>query len=133
MQIALSIFDLRLRDKKLCLKGRVQIMSEFNNDMELNEDEELFVTLELDDGKELECQVIMIFEVEGQDYIALLPTEGEEYENGEVYLYKYDEDEEGNPSLDNIESEEEYEMVADAFDEILDEEEYDEIVGEDEE
>lgn len=106
-------------------------MSEFNKDMELNEDEELFVTLELDDGQELECQVIMIFEVEEQDYIALLPTEGEEYENGEVYLYRYAEDEEGNPSLDNIESEEEYEMVADAFDEILDEEEYDEIVGED--
>ena len=105
-------------------------MSEFNKDMELNEDEELFVTLELDDGQELECQVIMIFEVEEQDYIALLPTEGEEYENGEVYLYRYAEDE-GNPSLDNIESEEEYEMVADAFDEILDEEEYDEIVGED--
>lgn len=107
-------------------------MSEFNKDIELGEDEELFVTLELDDGQEMECQVIMIFEVEEQDYIALLPTEGEEYENGEVYLYRYAEDEEGNPSLDNIESEDEYEMVADAFDEILDEEEYDEIAGEDE-
>lgn len=108
-------------------------MSDFNKDMELGEDEELFVTLELDDDTELECQVVMIFEVNDRDYIALLPTEGEEYENGEVYLYRYDEDEEGNPSLDNIASEEEYEMVADAFDEILDDEEYDEIVGEDEE
>ena len=32
----------------------------------------------------------------------------------------------------NIESDEEYEIVADAFDELLDTEEYDEIVGEDE-
>lgn len=108
-------------------------MSDINKDMELNEDEELFVTLELDDGEELECEVLLIFEVNEQDYIALLPTEGEEYENGEVYLYRYAEDEEGNPMLDNIEDEEEYEMVSDAFDEILDESEYDEIVGEDEE
>lgn len=108
-------------------------MSSFNKNMELSENEELFVTLELDDDTELECQVIMIFEVNDRDYIALLPTEGEEYENGEVYLYRYEEDADGEPSLDNIESEEEYEMVADAFDEILDEEEYDEIVGEDEE
>lgn len=108
-------------------------MSDFNKDMELGEDEELFVTLELDDDQELECQVIMIFEVNDRDYIALLPMEGEEYENGEVFLYRYDEDEEGNPMLDNIESEDEYDAVADAFDEILDSEEYDEIVGEDEE
>lgn len=108
-------------------------MSDFNKDMDLGEDEELFVTLELDDDEELECQVISIFEANGRDYIALLPLEGEEYENGEVYLYRYDEDEEGNPLLDNIESEDEYEAAADAFDEILDEEEYDEIVGEDEE
>lgn len=108
-------------------------MSDFNKDMELGEDEELFVTLELDDDTELECQVIMIFEVNDRDYIALLPTEGEEYENGEVYLYRYEEDEDGEPSLDNIESEEEYEIVADAFDEILDDEEYDEIIKEHEE
>lgn len=108
-------------------------MSDMNKDMELGEDDELFVTLELDDDQELECQVIMIFEVNDRDYIALLPLEGEEYENGEVFLYRYDEDEEGNPMLDNIESEDEYDAVADAFDEILDEEEYDEIVGENEE
>lgn len=108
------------------------IMSDLNN-MDLNEDEELYVTLELDDDTELECQVVMIFEVEGRDYIALLPTEGEEFENGEVYLYRYDEDEEGNPSLDNIETEEEYDLVADAFDTIVDEEEYDEIIDADEE
>lgn len=38
----------------------------------------------------------------------------------------------GTPDLENIESDEEYEIVADAFDELLDAEEYDELVGEDE-
>ena len=52
--------------------------------------------------------------------------------DGEVYLYRYSEDENGQPNLENIEDDDEYEIVADAFDELLDEQEYDELVGEDE-
>mgnify|MGYP000496029123 CR=1 FL=1 len=55
-----------------------------------------------------------------------------EAEDGEVYLYRYSEDENGQPNLENIEDDDEYEIVADAFDELLDEQEYDELVGEDE-
>lgn len=96
-------------------------------------EEEMTVTLTLDDGSELECVVLTIFEAGGRDYIALLPMEGEDAEEGEVYLYRYMEDQDGNPSLDNIEDDDEYEVVADAFDELLDDQEYDELVGEDEE
>ena len=67
-----------------------------------------------------------------RDYIALLPMEGEDSEEGEVYLYRYSETEDGTPVLDNIEDDDEYEIVADAFDEMLDDQEYDELVGEDE-
>ena len=56
----------------------------------------------------------------------------EEAEEGEVYLYRYTEDEDGLPNLENIEDDEEYDIVADAFDELLDEQEYDELIGEDE-
>ena len=56
----------------------------------------------------------------------------EDSEEGEVYLYRYTEDENGEPNLENIEDDDEYEIVADAFDELLDEQEYDELVGEDE-
>jgi uncharacterized protein YrzB (UPF0473 family) len=77
--------------------------------------------------------VITIFEAGEKDYIALLPIDDENEDEGEVYLYRYSEDEEGNPILENIESDDEYEVVADRFDEWLDEQEYDEIVGEDEE
>lgn len=98
----------------------------------LNEEEEMTVTLTLDDGKELECVVLAIFPAGGKDYIALLPMEDAESEEGEVYLYRYTETEDGTPDLDNIVDDEEYEIVADAFDELLDEEEYDELVGEDE-
>lgn len=95
-------------------------------------DEEMTVTLTLDDGTELECVVLTIFEAGNREYIALLPLDGREAEDGEVYLYRYVEDVNGTPDLENIESDEEYEIVADAFDELLDAEEYDELVGEDE-
>ena len=58
--------------------------------------------------------------------------DGQEAEEGEVYLYRYSEDADGNPSLENIEDDEEYEIVAEAFDELLDEQEFDELIGEDE-
>lgn len=95
-------------------------------------EEEMTVTLDLDDGTQLECVVLTIFEAGGRDYIALLPMDGAEADEGEVYLYRYLEDADGNPSLDNIEDDAEYEIVEEAFDELLDEQEYDELVDEDE-
>lgn len=95
-------------------------------------DEEMTVPLTLDDGTELECVVLTIFEAGEKEYIALLPLDGREAEDGEVYLYRYVEDINGNPDLENIDSDEEYEIVADAFDELLDSAEYDELVSEDE-
>lgn len=85
------------------------------------------VTLTLDDGSTLECAILTIFPVEDKQYIALLPLdENGKNETGDVYLYRFEE-EDGNPSLSNIEDDEEYEMVADAFDEILDNAEFDEM------
>ncbi|MGI5948347.1 MAG: DUF1292 domain-containing protein [Lachnospiraceae bacterium] len=105
-------------------------MAEDLNKME--EQEEMTVTLTLEDDTELECIVLTIFQAGDRDYIALLPMEGQEAEEGEVFLYRYSETEDGTPNLENIEDDDEYEVVADAFDELLDEEEYDEIVGEEE-
>ena len=103
---------------------------EKNMNQDAANDEEMTVTLTLDDGPDLECVVLTIFEAADKEYIALLPLDGNEAEDGEVYLYRYSEDAEGNPDIQNIESDEEYEIVADAFDEVLDTAEYDEIVSE---
>ena len=56
--------------------------------------------------------------------------EEENEEESQVYLYRYEE-EDGSPILSNIETDEEYEIAADTFDEILDEEEFYEMNGED--
>ena len=88
-----------------------------------NEDDDVVVTLNLDDGSEVTCEILTIFDVNDQDYIVLLPLDknGEPNEDGEVFIYRYFEDETGAPSLDNIESDEEYEAVSKRFDEICDE------------
>ena len=94
-----------------------------------NEDTDILVTLALDDGTQAECEILTIFTVDEQDYIALLPLneKGEPNEDGEVFIYRYFEDEDGNPTLDNIQDDDEYEAVADKFDELLDEEEFEDL------
>ena len=95
----------------------------------VDDESDMQVALSLDDGCEVECAILTIFELEEQNYIALLPLDedGNENEEGEVFIYRYFEDEEGNPSLENIEDDEEYEAVADRFDELLDEAAYEDM------
>ena len=98
-------------------------MSNTNNIPE----EVMTVTLTLDDDSVVECEVITIYEANGKDYIALLPlNEKGESESGDVYLYRYTE-ENGDPSLENIEDDDEYEIAADAFDEWMDEQDFEEM------
>ena len=97
-------------------------------------DEEMTVTLELEDGESVTCAVITILTVDKKDYIVLLPLdENGNNEDGEVWFYGYKEDENDpnvEPELIYIDSDEEYELVADAFDEYLDSQEFDELVEE---
>lgn len=98
-----------------------------NQNNNLSEEEDIRVTLDMDDGTQVECEILTIFDVNDQDYIALLPLDedGEENEEGTVYIYRYFEDEDGNPSIENIASDEEFEAVEERFDEFLDEAEFD--------
>lgn len=98
-------------------------MNNTNNEEEIFNPQEMFVTLDLDDGSQLECQILTIFDVDNQNYIALVPVDNDE----EVIFYRYFEDEEGNPSLENIDSDDEFDAVSDRFDELLDEEEFDQM------
>lgn len=88
------------------------------------------VTLTIDDDSEIECQVITIYEACGHDYIALLPLTGEEAETGNVFLYRFS-IEDGEPVLENIFTDEEYDIASDGWDEYLDTIEFDELVTED--
>ena len=68
---------------------------------------------------EIECEIMGIFDVEGKEYIALIPDD----DTDDVYLYGYKEVSEEEFELIDIEDDDEFEKVAAEFDKITAEEE----------
>ena len=93
-------------------------MAENEKDIILDDDAE-YITLEFDDGKEVEAEIMGVFECEGKEYIALIPDD----DTDDVYLYGYKETSEEEFELIDIESDEEFEKVAAEFEKITAEEE----------
>ena len=94
-----------------------------NNNQEINYTEDT-ITLVLDEGKEVECDILAIYQIKEQFYVALMPqTPVDGYEEGEYFIYRYKSDGE-NVELSDIESDEEWEAAEDKFEELLDEEEF---------
>lgn len=91
-----------------------------NYDADISDPDDIAVTIELDDGRQLECGIVTIFTVNGQDYIALLPygKDGEPDLQADILFYRFYEDDEEtaeNADIGNIESEEEFALVKEAF------------------
>lgn len=109
-------------------------MSDNKNNNEVLDDD-VCVTLTLDDGSEIECEILTIFDIEDQSYIVLEPSEtanNPDAEEAEIFVYRYFEDNNGNYSLENIEDDDEYELVSDRLDELMDESYYDSLDEDDE-
>lgn len=107
-------------------------MSDKKNNLNEEEFEEEFdqVTLTLEDGSEMTCDVIAIFPCGDRDYIALLP---ENDPDGDFLLYRFIDNGDGNYDLDDIGDDEEFEAASEAFDELMDNEDYDEMFGDEDE
>lgn len=92
-----------------------------------NEDQ---MTLYLDDGTELVCDVVGIFNDGEQDYIALFPADGDD--DADIFLYRFsmENDDFDSIKLENIETDEEFDRAAEAFEAYM---EQIEIIDEDEE
>ena len=73
------------------------------------------ITLEFDDGVSFDCGIMGIFDVEGQDYIALEALDGSE----DVYLYGYRPTEDDFELLDIDDAI--FEKVAAEFESLMDE------------
>ncbi len=78
------------------------------------------MTLTLDDDTELECGIIGVFEVDGKEYIALLPLDDET-----VLIYEYKENGD-DVELGLIEDDDLFEKVSNTFYDLWEEEEEEE-------
>ena len=87
------------------------------------------MTLDLADGGKLECIVWNVFPVNNREYIALLPMndEGHVEEDAQIFLYRFEELGDDEVNLETIEDDDEFELVSDYFDEMLDEQEFNEL------
>ena len=77
------------------------------------------ITFEFDDGMEVECEIMGVFDYNGKEYIALIPDDGTD----DVYIYGYKEVGDDEFELIDIEDDGEFEAVVAEFDKIMMEEE----------
>ena len=90
---------------------------EFKSDFD--EEEPVILNIVLEDGEELPREVIGLVEVDGKEYIALLPENDDR-----VLLYIYEELNDEDVDLQNIEDDQEVERVTEAFWEIFGDEDF---------
>ncbi len=95
------------------------------SNMNENEMDDFFdqtITLTLDNDDEVECAVVAIFPVDNKQYMALMPLqEVGDISTDEIFLYRYNpaDDESEQVDLSVIEDDNEYDKVADAFDQLI--------------
>ncbi len=95
-----------------------------DKDLEITEEEALIITLTDEDGSEIEFEVIGEAEIDGTTYYAMMPTENVNAEEGivEYVLLKRETDEDGEDLFITLDDEDEFEKVANYFDEMFDSE-----------
>jgi len=89
----------------------------------MRENKQIIISVETGKGK-IDCAVICSFEIDSNDYIALMPLTGNAGKNQEIQLFRY-------TALDNsnyegikiytIEDDTEFETALEAFDELMSE------------
>ena len=97
-------------------KGREEV------EIEEDDDEPEIITLEFEDDTKVDCEVLGVFEYDKKDYIALIPDDGSD----DVYIYGYQEYDDGSFELEDIEDDELFGKVAAEFESIMQENEEEE-------
>ena len=101
-------------------------MNTKNKNLFFNEsdDETVIVTIAPETSEEFDVEIIAAMEIEelSKEYVAVLPINPtEEMPEDELILFRYSEDEEGNPEFEGIEDDEELQSVATAFEQYFSE------------
>jgi putative Holliday junction resolvase len=110
--------ELRINSEKEV--DRVADDKDPNNDDLMADDGEI-ITLTDEEGNEHEFVVVDVIEVDMHEYAILLPVDSEEEEEAEAVILRLEKDADGDDILVDIDSEQEWEQVAQAYEELLEE------------
>jgi putative Holliday junction resolvase len=95
-----------------------------DHDHEHEHDEEIIVLTD-EEGNEHEFSIVQVIKVDEKDYAILLPVHPDGEEEDQAIILRID-TEDGEDVLVEIEDEAEFDRVAEAWEEMLDDEEFDE-------
>lgn len=87
-----------------------------------NEMEKDIITLEFEDGADVECEVVGVFAVEDKEYIALVSTESMDEEESEVFIYRYKEVGDDEFEIEDITDDAEFALAVETLNAIVEEE-----------
>lgn len=79
------------------------------------------ITLLDENGEETEFEVLGVITVEDIDYAILIPTDEDE-DDDQAYIFRIDTDENGEEVLSEVENDEEFELVKDAWETLCEDE-----------
>lgn len=96
-------------------------MEEKNKDLDLEQEDGLVVLID-DEGNEQQFELVDAIELENEKYAILAPIIDEDIAD-EVMILKIGQDENGEDILFDIEDDEEWERVAEAWQELIENEE----------
>lgn len=99
-------------------------MNDTNKKLFFNEadDETVVITISPEGSEEFDVEIIASMEIDelSQEYIAAMPISStDEISDDELILFRYSEDEDGNPEFEGITDDEELESVASAFEQYF--------------
>ena len=96
-------------------ENKDEIKTEISADNTASEYE--VINIPISDGTEREFAIMDTFEVEGQNYMAVSLIEGDEIQEG-VYIYRYQNAEDGDVIVEKITAPAEYKKVSKAYEQM---------------
>ena len=106
------------------------VLNEMEVVLGIEKDENLpymVIPIEMEDGSEVECEVLAIFPVDGKQYIALIDKD---HEDSDIWLYRFVPVGEEEFNIEDIEDDKEFEKVEDAFNQMVEAAEIDAVIDE---
>ena len=114
--------------QKLCYT--IMALNETEVVMGIEKDENLpymVIPIEMEDGSEVECEVLAIFPVAGKQYIALIDKDNED---SDIWMYRFVPVGEEEFNIEDIEDDKEFEKVEDTFNQMVEAAEIDAVIDE---